>query len=579
MFCYDGLPISLRLVLCIVATVIAIRLVSPKQQIVKAIRQKVRALSCRPILSLLVVFAVSFFTNAILGTIQSPSPKIHDEWAYLLAADTYASGRLANPTHTHWEHFETFHVLSKPSYIAKYPPGNGMALALGQILTGDPIVGNWIVLALALAATCWMLRAWVGNYWAFVGSLLLAINVSMLMAWGQTYWGGGVALLGGALLFGSMRKMASDHYSPSRPWVFGLLFGVGAVLLAVSRPFEGVIVCLIAATVLLVWLCKSPKHNWQPAIKFSIPMIFVGALGIALLLANNREVTGDAFKLPYSVHSSQYSATSTWLWGTMPTIPEYNLPRMESLYVNWSRARQIEAKTVSGYLALVCKKLNLLWGFFPLLGGVCLVPLLIFYKTSNRWLFLALGVFCGLLLIELQMVHNYTYPHYLAPVVPLFYVAIFTGLRLWRVISRKNQLARFVLPTAVTYSVLCLCAYVFWLAATTNPLERTQVEQKLFDHGVNHLVFVSYQDDHYYHKEWVYNKADIDRSEIVWANDLSPEKNAKLIEYYGNSRQVWLLTVGSQARLQRLDSPLVPVSNDGDQSHRTEQVISCFKTG
>jgi len=54
------------------------------------------------------------------------------------------------------------------------------------------------------------------------------------------------------------------------------------------------------------------------------------------------------------------------------------------------------------------------------------------------------------------------------------------------------------------------------------------------------LVLVSYGKNHDLYQEFVYNRADIDHSRIVWARSLGANLDRKLIKYFPH-RKVWLL--------------------------------------
>ena len=62
---------------------------------------------------------------------------MHDEFSYLLAADTFTHGRLANPPHPMWTHLETFHEI----FLVIKHAGAAYLIYMGIKLWRAPVIG------------------------------------------------------------------------------------------------------------------------------------------------------------------------------------------------------------------------------------------------------------------------------------------------------------------------------------------------------------------------------------------------------------------------------------------------------
>ena len=200
---------------------------------------------------------------ALLGVFPVPEPSIHDEFSHLLLADTLAHGRLGNPTHPLWQHFESIHIIQQPTYSSMYPPAQGMFLALGEVLFHEPWAGVVLSVGLMFGAMCWMMQQWMPPGWAFYGTLIAIARFGILGPWMNSYLGGPVSALGGALLIGALPALREAGARA----LHSILFGLGLVILMNSRPFEGAFLGLAALIYILPAVLRHIREGGcgQPA--------------------------------------------------------------------------------------------------------------------------------------------------------------------------------------------------------------------------------------------------------------------------------------------------------------------------
>ena len=483
------------------------------------------------------------FALAVIASLArggDPAPHVHDEFSYLLASDTFAHGRLTNPTHPMWEFFETFHVIQQPTYASKYPPAQGLFLAIGQVLTGQPIVGVWLGYGLMCAAFTWMLLAWTGRRWAFLGGVTAALFLLGVHAdkgnWGASYWGGAVAALGGALLFGAARRITTR---PSSRDAVMLALGVG--LLANSRPYEGALLCLPVAIYLLVWIVRDRGHRlgWRlrtivaPA---AVTLVVIGG-GMA---AYNARVTGSPSRLPYLEHERAQGSSSTMLFGK-PNVVSYRHEAMRRFYEDQppvpASMRDVITKwvgTLSTYRAFYVPVYMIVLVF--------LVPAVL--RDRSMWLpVAAVVVVTGGLLLE-----TWSFGHYAAPAAaPLLLIGVAAARRLNLLTVDRARLGQRVLAMIFACIVLSAFAYPAYRFAARGRYadkwfeQRATMIDRLESDGGRHLIIVRYDSTHDVGEEWVYNSADIDGSPVVWARSMG-DRDSVLVRHF-KDRRVWTLDV------------------------------------
>lgn len=493
---------------------------------------KNRAYAC--VLSAILPIA---FRLCLLPWMPVPEPAVHDEFANLLGAETFASGRLTNPPHPFWQHFEVFHLLQQPTYASKYPPMQSVVLAVGEKF-GYPWIGVLLSVGAMCAAICWALQGCVSTQVSLVGSLIVGVRLGVFSYWVNSYWGGAVAATGGALVIGAFLRFLRQPRKMQ-----GFVLASGLAILANSRPYEGLV---LAISVVAVMIFKAHRGGTTPILirMIAMPMLIVLIPTAAAMGYYNFRVTKNAFLFPHVLYDRQYGFVSSFLWLPPARLPSYRNPAMTDFAIRFEleSLKAARSSVVSHIVRTVAIALyfTVIWSPIALL---VLAPQRSSAEADRTTLFILL---VSLVFLDQIM---YVQAHYVAPILGVILARCAMAmdlLRHWQI--RKRPVGAVLVGCLVGLMLLdpLLHSSDLETPGFRAPYydqfkrDRKVVISELNQHPGEHLVFVRYSKEHIPHCEWVYNGANIDSARIVFARDLGDSSNLALARY-ASQRMVWVL--------------------------------------
>jgi hypothetical protein len=372
--------------------------------------------------------------------------------------------------------------------------------------------------------------------------LLPAMRFGVFSYWDNSYWGGAAAAIGGALVLGSLPRIARRCRVRDT-----LILGTGIAILANTRPYEGLILSLSAAVTLLLWIRarKGDVNRHMLMYRFVAPAIFLLGLVATSMGYYFARVTSDPFRMPEQANRDSYAIATLFYWQSPNPQPTYRHKVMFDFYNSLEFSQYLRSHSLRGFVEQTSIKIARIWGFY--IGPAFTFSFLFLHRMVRsrrmRWL-LAIGAvsFAGSAVVIFFNIH------YVAPITAVILAIILQGMRHLRAWSFHEQpTGLFLARSAVVICVLMMPLETRVLAAQPQAgtlaamgRERAALLTQLKAIPGRHLVLVRYDTNHDPRIEWVYNEANIDASRIVWARDMGAAGNREIIQYY-QDRVVWLL--------------------------------------
>jgi multisubunit Na+/H+ antiporter MnhB subunit len=302
---------------------------------------------------------------------------------------------------------------------------------------------------------------------------------------------------------------------------------------------------------------KRKVHPFRVWMRAALPLVIILALTTVMLGYYCWRTTKSAITPPYQVYEERYTSVPLMMWQHMRAQPHYR----HSVLAKFEADQ--EATLYRSYFKLSGQLFRIYSAGVFFFGPILILPFLVLFVALQKNFSIAqisersralliLGTFF-IVGTEASIFYN---PHYSAPAASLILAMILTAIRRVR---NWTLFGKFL-----SRAILVGCGISFAVCSVAEPLHipadhastyyrfqffrykprdwfpRAKIEKLLEDTSGNHIVIVRYSPEHQPFPDWVYNRADIDRSRVIWARDMSPHENQELQNYY-KDRVPWLL--------------------------------------
>jgi hypothetical protein len=382
--------------------------------------------------------------------------------------------------------------------------------------------------------------------------------------------------LGGALVLGALPRLLK-----TARFRYGLLMAIGMSILALSRPYEGMLLCLPVVFVLGRWVLFGKNQPSKSVLmrRAALPVLLVVA-AVAWLGYYDYRAFGSPTTLPYTVNRAAYAMAPYYVWQSPRPEPVYRHAVMRGFYYLGEFRYFQEIHKPTGFLIQTIIKIVVGITFF---SSIALLPPLIMIRRVFVDRRMRILVACLAVLIVGMGIEIFLLPHYLAPFTALFYalgLQAMRHLRLLKVEGKPVGITLVRLCVSITLGMACLRLYAgplhlalpeqptgawncIWYGPDHFGTERANVAAQLAQLPGNQLAIVRYSAKHHPMSEWVYNSYDIDNAKVIWAREMNETDNRKLLGYY-KGRTVWLVQPDS------LSSQVTPYPVPGHQEDVTQ---------